>query len=292
MNRVLFKQMFQAEAIDFCQLDSARLGERQRDPRRSTCMAKKFGVPVCPHAGGVGLCELVQHLSIFDYVAVSGTLENRVTEYVDHLHEHFVDPCIVEDGAYRAADGARLQRRDARRDPREPTRFPSGSYWSSATGSASSAATAISGADLDGMSRGELLDAEEMGGHADAALGGYRAGAAPARMARCSAWAASYGILYGARPATAAPAGSVTSASTSAAKAGITARAPAIRAVKRRVRVDEHVRARPVSLTTAAPTPSRIGLELVQTVQWSSRVAAEPGGLGLKHSSHLAAVAA
>ena len=63
-------------------------------------MAKKFGVPVCPHAGGVGLCELVQHLSIFDYVAVSGTLENRVTEFVDHLHEHFTDPCVVEDGNY------------------------------------------------------------------------------------------------------------------------------------------------------------------------------------------------
>ncbi len=63
-------------------------------------MARKFGIPVCPHAGGVGLCELVQHLSIFDYVAVSGTLENRVTEFVDHLHEHFVDPCIVVDGAY------------------------------------------------------------------------------------------------------------------------------------------------------------------------------------------------
>ena len=64
-------------------------------------LAKKFGVPVCPHAGGVGLCELVQHLSIFDYVAVSGSLDSRVTEYVDHLHEHFVDPCIVENGAYR-----------------------------------------------------------------------------------------------------------------------------------------------------------------------------------------------
>ena len=66
-------------------------------------MAAKFGVPVCPHAGGVGLCELVQHLSIFDYVAVSGSLEDRVTEYVDHLHEHFVDPCIVRGRRLRAA---------------------------------------------------------------------------------------------------------------------------------------------------------------------------------------------
>lgn len=100
MNRVLFKQMFQAEAIDFCQLDSARLASIN-EILAVYLMAKKFDVPVCPHAGGVGLCELVQHLSVFDYVAVSGTLENRVTEFVDHLHEHFVDPCIVEDGAYR-----------------------------------------------------------------------------------------------------------------------------------------------------------------------------------------------
>jgi L-fuconate dehydratase len=99
MNRVLFKQMFQAEALDFCQLDSARLAS-VNEILSVYLMAKKFGVPVCPHAGGVGLCELVQHLSIFDFVAVSGTLENRVTEFVDHLHEHFVDPCIVENGRY------------------------------------------------------------------------------------------------------------------------------------------------------------------------------------------------
>jgi L-fuconate dehydratase len=91
--------MFQAAAIDFCQLDAARLASIN-EILAVYLMAKKFGVPVCPHAGGVGLCELVQHLSIFDYVAVSGTLENRVTEYVDHLHEHFVDPCIVSNGAY------------------------------------------------------------------------------------------------------------------------------------------------------------------------------------------------
>ena len=100
MNRVLFKQMFQAGALDFCQLDSARLGS-VNEILAVYLMAKKFGVPVCPHAGGVGLCELVQHLSIFDYVAVSGTLDDRVTEFVDHLHEHFVDPCIVEAGHYR-----------------------------------------------------------------------------------------------------------------------------------------------------------------------------------------------
>jgi L-fuconate dehydratase len=99
MNRVLFKQMFQAGAIDYCQLDSARLAS-VNEILAVYLMAKKFGVPVCPHAGGVGLCELVQHLSIFDYVAVSGTTDGRITEYVDHLHEHFTDPCVVENGRY------------------------------------------------------------------------------------------------------------------------------------------------------------------------------------------------
>ena len=99
MNRVLFKQMFQAEAIDFCQLDSARLAS-VNEILSVYLMAQKFGIPVCPHAGGVGLCELVQHLSIFDYVCVSGSLENRVTEFVDHLHEHFVDPVRIDKGRY------------------------------------------------------------------------------------------------------------------------------------------------------------------------------------------------
>lgn len=99
MNRVLFKQMFQAGALDYCQLDSARLASIN-EILAVYLMAAKFDVPVCPHAGGVGLCELVQHLSIFDYVCVSGSLEGRVTEYVDHLHEHFVDPCVVVDGKY------------------------------------------------------------------------------------------------------------------------------------------------------------------------------------------------
>ncbi|NUQ88383.1 MAG: L-fuconate dehydratase [Glycomyces artemisiae] len=99
MNRVLFKQMLQAEAIDYLQLDSARLAG-VNEIIAVYLLAAKFGVPVCPHAGGVGLCELVQHLSVFDYVAVSASLEDRVTEYVDHLHEHFTDPCIVENGNY------------------------------------------------------------------------------------------------------------------------------------------------------------------------------------------------
>jgi len=64
-------------------------------------LAAKFGIPVCPHAGGVGLCEYVQHESIFDYICISGALEGRITEYVDHLHEHFVDPCVVKNGRYQ-----------------------------------------------------------------------------------------------------------------------------------------------------------------------------------------------
>ena len=132
MNRVLFKQMFQAEAIDFCQLDSARLGS-VNEILSVYFMAKKFGVPVCPHAGGVGLCELVQHLSIFDYVAVSGSLDGRVTEFVDHLHEHFVDPCIVENGAYvlPSQPGYSAQMFEA---SVEEFSYPSGSYWSSISG--------------------------------------------------------------------------------------------------------------------------------------------------------------
>ncbi|MCU1573544.1 MAG: L-fuconate dehydratase [Micrococcaceae bacterium] len=99
MNRVLFKQLFQSGAIDYCQLDACRLAS-VNEVLAVQLMAAKFGIPVCPHAGGVGLCELVQHLSIFDYVAVSADLTGRVTEFVDHLHEHFTDPCLVTNGAY------------------------------------------------------------------------------------------------------------------------------------------------------------------------------------------------
>ena len=138
MNRVLFKQMFQAGALDFCQLDSARLASIN-EILAVYLMAKKFGVPVCPHAGGVGLCELVQHLSIFDYVAVSGTLENRVTEFVDHLHEHFVDPCIVANGAYvlPTQPGYSAQMHDA---SLAEYAFPNGSYWTSVAAAESSGA--------------------------------------------------------------------------------------------------------------------------------------------------------
>jgi L-fuconate dehydratase len=100
-NRVVFKQLLQAEAIRFLQLDSCRIGG-VNEALSILLMAARFGVAVCPHAGGVGLCEYVQHLSIFDYVGVSGSLENRVCEYVDHLHEHFVDPCVVRGARYLA----------------------------------------------------------------------------------------------------------------------------------------------------------------------------------------------
>jgi len=98
-NRVMFKQLLQAKAIDVCQIDSCRVAGVNEN-LAIILMAAKFGVPVCPHAGGVGLCEYVQHLSIFDYLRVSRTLENRVIEYVDHLHEHFVNPAKIRRGHY------------------------------------------------------------------------------------------------------------------------------------------------------------------------------------------------
>jgi L-fuconate dehydratase len=100
-NRIMFKQLLQADAIDILQLDATRVASVNEN-LAIVLLAARFGVPVCPHAGGVGLCELVQHFSFFDYAAVSCTQEDRVTEYVDHLHEHFVEPAVVERGRYRA----------------------------------------------------------------------------------------------------------------------------------------------------------------------------------------------
>jgi L-fuconate dehydratase len=100
-NRVVFKQLLQADAISYLQIDAARVAGVNENIA-ILLLAAKFGIPVCPHAGGVGLCELVQHLSMFDYVAVSGSMENKVIEYVDHLHEHFIDPVVIKDGAYVA----------------------------------------------------------------------------------------------------------------------------------------------------------------------------------------------
>jgi L-fuconate dehydratase len=98
-NRVMFKQFLQAKAIGICQIDSCRLGG-VNEVLSVLLMAAKFNIPVCPHAGGVGLCEHVQHLSMIDYIAISGSKENRIIEYVDSLHEHFYDPVIIKNGSY------------------------------------------------------------------------------------------------------------------------------------------------------------------------------------------------
>jgi L-fuconate dehydratase len=100
-NRVMFKQFLQADALQVLQIDASRVAGVNENVA-ILLLAAKFGVPVCPHAGGVGLCEAVQHFSMFDFVAVSGSTEGRVIEFVDHLHEHFVTPVVIEDGAYRA----------------------------------------------------------------------------------------------------------------------------------------------------------------------------------------------
>lgn len=133
-NRVMFKQLFQSNAIRFAQIDPCRLGGIN-EALAVQLMAAKFGVAVCPHAGGVGLCEYVQHLSIFDYLAVSGTTEGRVTEYVDHLHEHFVDPAVVRDGHYVAptAPGTSITMLPASIDAFS---YPGGDAWAGATGGA------------------------------------------------------------------------------------------------------------------------------------------------------------
>ncbi len=99
-NRVMFKQLLQAEALSICQVDACRLGG-VNEVVAVLLLAAKFGVPVCPHAGGVGLCELVQHLSAVDFIAISGSRDGRMIEYVDHLHEHFVDPVVITRGSYR-----------------------------------------------------------------------------------------------------------------------------------------------------------------------------------------------
>jgi L-fuconate dehydratase len=128
-NRVIFKQMLQANALRFLQVDSCRMGG-VNEVLAVLLMAAKFGVPVCPHAGGVGLCEYVQHISIFDYVAVGGSLENRVCEYVDHLHEHFVDPCVVRNARYVApmSPGYSITMKPESLDAYE---FPAGRVWRS-----------------------------------------------------------------------------------------------------------------------------------------------------------------
>ncbi len=126
-NRVVFKQLMQANAIRFCQIDACRLGG-VNEVIAVLLLAARFGVPVCPHAGGVGLCEYVQHLAIFDYICVSASLEDRIVEYVDHLHEHFMDPVVIRNGRYAppTAPGYSITMK-----PESLTRYryPSGAAW-------------------------------------------------------------------------------------------------------------------------------------------------------------------
>jgi L-fuconate dehydratase len=145
-NRVIFKQLFQANAISFCQIDSCRLAG-VNEVLAVILMAAKFGVPVCPHAGGVGLCEYVQHLSLFDYIAVSASLEDRITEYVDHLHEHFVFPVTIKDGRYLPPldPGYSIEMKPASLDYYE---FPNGTAWQNSR---------KSGQELNDFGRGELV---------------------------------------------------------------------------------------------------------------------------------------
>ena len=140
-NRVMFKQLLQAEALDYCQVDTGRLAS-VNEILTVLLMAAKFGVPVCPHAGGVGLCEMVQHISVLDFVAVSGELEGRVTEYVDHLHEHFTDPCLVADrgaGAGYVLPTAPGYSTRMHASSVAEFSYPDGAYWRAAIADAATA---------------------------------------------------------------------------------------------------------------------------------------------------------
>ena len=128
-SQVMFKQLFQAGAIDVCQIDSCRVAGINEN-LAIILMAAKFGIPVCPHAGGVGLCEYVQHLAAFDYICVSASFQNRVVEYVDHLHEHFLTPVHIRQGHYLLPEepGYSIQIKPATFDE---FAFPQGLYWRS-----------------------------------------------------------------------------------------------------------------------------------------------------------------
>jgi L-fuconate dehydratase len=126
-NRIIFKQLLQAKGIDVLQLDATRVAGVNENVA-IILLAAQFGVPVCPHAGGVGLCEVVQHFSMFDYAAVAGTRDGRMIEYVDHLHEHFAEPVRVVNGHYvapvRPGTGSEMLK-----ESRERWAFPSGAGW-------------------------------------------------------------------------------------------------------------------------------------------------------------------
>lgn len=126
-NRVVFKQLLQAGSVDIVQIDAARVGGVNEN-LAILLLAAKFGVPVCPHAGGVGLCELVQHLSMFDFVALSGTTDDRVIEYVDHLHDHFAEPVVIRDGHYTAPTAPGFSAAMRPGSVAEFT-YPGGTFW-------------------------------------------------------------------------------------------------------------------------------------------------------------------
>ena len=125
-NCVMFKQFLSSGALDYCQIDACRLGG-VGEVVAVLLLAAKFGVPVCPHAGGVGLCEYVVHLSIFDYVCVCGSLDGRMAEYAQHLHEHFLEPVRVRGGAYIAP--ARTGYAEMKEDSLLKFEFPEGEVW-------------------------------------------------------------------------------------------------------------------------------------------------------------------
>ncbi|MFH8734145.1 MULTISPECIES: enolase C-terminal domain-like protein [unclassified Streptomyces] len=129
-NAVMFKQFLQSKAIGICQIDACRLGG-VNEAVAALLLAAAHDVPVCPHAGGVGLCELVQHLSIFDYVAVSGSMEDRVVEYVDHLHEHFHDPVRIRGSRYLVPEAPGYSAQ-IHRETLETYRYPTGPVWGEA----------------------------------------------------------------------------------------------------------------------------------------------------------------
>jgi L-fuconate dehydratase len=126
-NAVMFKQFLQAGAIDVCQIDACRVASVNEN-LAILLMCAKFGIPVCPHAGGVGLCEYVQHLSIFDYLCVSATQENRVIEFVDHLHEHFIHPVEMRQGRYCVPQSAGYSI-EIKQETLERFSFPGGEAW-------------------------------------------------------------------------------------------------------------------------------------------------------------------
>ncbi len=130
-NRVIFKQLMQLGAIRFCQIDSCRLGG-VNEVLAVMLLAKKFGTPVCPHAGGVGLCEYINHLIMVDYTRIGASFENCVAEYVDHLHEHFENPCVVRDARYLppTAPGYSITMKPA---SLAKYSFPAGPVWSART---------------------------------------------------------------------------------------------------------------------------------------------------------------